>query len=119
MRTLVSLPGRIAVDVTVVGRGAVRDRRTMLAKKWKLIAVTSALLVSSAVGLAAAGGGRGAMDRAAVLDRYDANRNGVLDEPERARLREERRAWVMSRFDTDHDGMLSATERTAMREQRA
>lgn len=54
-----------------------------------------------------------------ILDRFDANHDGVLDDEERARALEEfkaRRQEMLKKFDTDGDGKLSPEERAAARE---
>lgn len=58
-----------------------------------------------------------------IMEKYDANKDGKLDETELAKLREDvqakheaKRAEVLAKFDTDKDGKLSNEERKAMRE---
>lgn len=66
--------------------------------------------------------------RGRLLERFDANKDGKLDETERAAAREAMaarreaggekqsrgRGEVMKQFDTDNDGRLSESERAAM-----
>ena len=61
-------------------------------------------------------GGRGhgpRGDRGAMLERFDADKDGKLDEQEREAAREARKAEMLQRFDTDKDGKLSDAEREA------
>ncbi|MHC4667725.1 MAG: EF-hand domain-containing protein [Planctomycetota bacterium] len=51
--------------------------------------------------------------RAELIQKYDANGDGQLDETERAKLREDRRAKILEEFDTDGDGQLGQEERQA------
>lgn len=84
-------------------------------------AMAAALLVPS---LAAADPMRGDR-RARVLERFDVNRDGQLDDRERGALmaaKAQRRAQLAQRFDTNGDGQLDRQEkrkaRTAMRAQK-
>ena len=54
-------------------------------------------------------------DRGAMLERFDTNKDGKLDDQERAAAREARKAEMLERFDTDKDGTLSDSEREALR----
>ena len=99
---------------------------TILTKKLKWIVASSALCVAAAGGLALANGNGGHGGRAAkkqeMMQKFDANGDGQLDDAERAKLKEAfaaRRAARIARFDADRDGALSATERAAMKDQRA
>ena len=69
--------------------------------------------------------GRRGPDRAQLLEKYDVNKNGVLDpeEKEAARAdwqagRKEREARMLERFDANHDGKIDDSERAAMKAQR-
>ena len=53
--------------------------------------------------------------RAKMLERFDANKDGQLDDQEREAAREARKAEMLQRFDTDKDGKLSDSEREAAR----
>jgi hypothetical protein len=67
-----------------------------------------------------AGHEHGGWGQGRILEKYDANKNGVLDPEEKAvfeRDREARRAEFIKKFDTDGDGTLNEAEKTAMREQ--
>ena len=83
-----------------------------------------AALIAGAAGLAANdkadGQEHGGRFQGRILEKYDTNKNGVLDPEEKAvfeKDREARRAEFIKKFDTDGDGQLSDTERQAMREQ--
>ena len=87
----------------------------MITKRLKLIIATSALLVGGIAGLAAAGGhGMDPVKKAEVLNKYDANKDGKLDDTERAALRADRKAQRIAQFDTNKDGTLSESEKKAM-----
>jgi Ca2+-binding EF-hand superfamily protein len=104
----------------------------MLTRKLKWIVASSALCVAAAGGLALANGaghgGRAAMKQE-MMQKFDANGDGKLDDAERAKMDAERakmkegfaarRAARVAKFDTDRDGALSAAERAAMKDQRA
>lgn len=74
----------------------------------------------AAGGVAAAqgfhGGGRGQM-----LQKYDTNKDGKLDDAEKAQLKADfqaKRAQKIAQFDLNKDGKLDDTERAAMRDAR-
>ena len=59
--------------------------------------------------------------RAKILEKYDTNHDGKLDESERAAMRADfqakraaRRQEMLARFDTNKDGKLDANERKVM-----
>lgn len=93
--------------------------------KLKSIVAASALFVAAAGGLALArGGGHDPAKKAALMQKFDANGDGALDDAERAKMKEafaakraERKAARVARFDADKDGALSPAERAAMKEQ--
>jgi len=69
--------------------------------------------------------GRRGPDPAQLLEKYDANHNGVLDPEEKAAAkaeweshRKEREAKMLERFDANHNGVLDPEEREAMKAQR-
>jgi Ca2+-binding EF-hand superfamily protein len=99
---------------------------TILTKKLKWIMASSALCVAAAGGLALANGAGGHGGRAAkkqeMMQKFDANGDGQLDDAERAKLKEAfaaRKAARIAKFDADRDGALSPAERAAMKDQRA
>ena len=60
--------------------------------------------------------------RAKVLEKYDKNANGKLDDDERQAMRKERRAEnaaaALKKFDKNGDGKLDASEREAAKAER-
>ncbi len=99
-------------------------------KKLGLVAILIGLVTAGAVGVASAkddqdGPGRG--DRKAeMLQKYDANKDGKLDDSEKATMRADRKAEfeakkqeMLAKYDTNRDGKLDETERAAMRDDRA
>lgn len=52
--------------------------------------------------------------RKADLEKYDANKDGKLDEAETKTMREARQKEMLEKYDTDKDGKLSDEERKAM-----
>ena len=94
--------------------------------KWKWIVVSSALCVAAASGLALAKGHGDPAKKAAMMQKFDANADGALDDAERMKMKEAfaakraaRKAARVARFDADRDGALSPAERTAMKDARA
>ena len=73
--------------------------------RWVLAA---ALLVPSLAAADPMGRDRG---RAHALERFDANRDGQLDDQERGAARAQRRARALQRFDANHDGRLDRGEK--------
>ena len=66
--------------------------------------------------------GRRGPSEAQLLEKFDANHNGVLDPEEKEAAkkefqarREARRAETLKKYDTDGDGKLSDSEREALR----
>jgi hypothetical protein len=89
--------------------------------KMKLALVFAASL--GAGGIAAAEGFHGGANRAEILQKYDLNKDGKLDDGEKAAMRadfkakrEKERAELISKFDTNKDGKLDASERAVMRD---
>jgi len=69
--------------------------------------------------------GRRGPDQAQLLEKFDANHNGVLDPEEKAAAkaeweshRKERQAKLLEKFDTNHNGTIDPEERQAMQAQR-
>jgi hypothetical protein len=90
-------------------------------KKLRWIVVSSVLCVAAAGGLALAKGHDPAQ-KAAVMQKFDQNGDGKLDDAERAKMKEAfaaRRAARIAQFDADKDGALSPAERAAMQDARA
>jgi len=91
-------------------------------KKARLVLAASVVLIGGAAGFAVARNG-GQHDHKAMKEKFDANGDGVLDDAERAKLKEsfqarrgERKAAMVARFDTDKDGALDKDERAAMKQ---
>lgn len=97
----------------------------MFSKKLKLALVTSTLVLGGLAGFAGAKGFHGGPDRAAMKEKFDTNKDGKLDDAEKAKLREafgamraQRKAEVLAKFDANRNGTLDDAERTAMRDTR-
>ncbi|HWO20605.1 MAG TPA: EF-hand domain-containing protein [Kofleriaceae bacterium] len=97
----------------------------MMLSKMKLIVTASALCLAAAGGLALAKGHDPAK-KAAMMQKFDANGDGALDDAERGQMKQAfaskraaRKAARIARFDADKDGALSPAERAAMKDQRA
>ena len=96
--------------------------------KMKLAILLCGSLVATGVGIAGAqgfGGGNGG-GKAAILEKYDTNKDGKLDDSERAVLRadmkakrEAKHAQMLAKYDTNKDGKLDQQERKVMRDDRA
>lgn len=81
--------------------------------KWHAL-VASIVVIGASAGSALADRGgdhphRGAR-RAAMLEKYDANKDGALDDAERAVMKKERMAARFAELDTNRDGVLSVDE---------
>jgi hypothetical protein len=101
--------------------------------KLKLALALSASLVAGVAGFAAANTGssaaadaNGGAWKAKMLQKYDTNGDGKLDDTERAAMRADRQAKrearkekMLQKFDTNGDGKLEPSERAAMQEERA
>jgi Ca2+-binding EF-hand superfamily protein len=95
-------------------------------KKWKLVLATSALLVGGTVGFAAAKGHRGHGDRKAMKEKFDLNKDGQLDDAERAQLKQafgamhaQKKAEMLQKHDANKNGVLDPAERQALKTARA
>ena len=87
--------------------------------KFKAVLISAAVLVGGAAGIAAAQGrdrpdhDRKAMHaerKAEMLAKFDANKDGQLDDAEKDAMKAERAALQFSRLDKDGDGKLSLDE---------
>lgn len=88
--------------------------------KIKLALIGSAMLVG---GVAAAHGTGGGPDKAALLQKYDVNKDGKLDDAERATMKADfaakraaRKQENLAKYDTNKDGKLDPAERAVMKE---
>ena len=52
---------------------------------------------------------------AALLNKFDTDKDGKLSPDERKAMQEERKAEILKKFDTDGDGSLSDDEKAAMK----
>lgn len=89
--------------------------------KLKLALLISAPLIAGAATYAAAQGS--APSRQTLIQKFDKNGDGVLDDAERADLkaalaakRAARRQAMLGKYDTNNDGKLEPAERAAMRD---
>jgi hypothetical protein len=94
--------------------------------KLKWIVAAAALCVAAAGGLALAKGHGDPARKQAMMQKFDANGDGVLDDAERTKMKEAfathraaRKAARIARFDADRDGALSPAERAAMKDELA
>ncbi len=82
-------------------------------KKLKLVFLTSVVLVGSVAGIAAAQGG-GKLDhqarKAKMMEKFDANNDGTLDQAEKQAMMDMRAARTFQRLDKDRNGLLSIAE---------
>jgi hypothetical protein len=88
----------------------------------KKLTIALALCGSLAgIGVAAADGFHGGGRRAGMMQKYDTNKDGKLDDAEKAQLKADfqaKRAAFVAKFDTNRDGKLDDAEKTAMRDAR-
>ena len=94
--------------------------------KFKLILATSVLMIGGAAGFAAAHGGGAKGDRQGMKEKFDTNKDGKLDDSERAAMkaameakRSQRKAEMLAKFDTNKDGKLDPAERAVMKQERS
>jgi hypothetical protein len=94
--------------------------------KLKMIMAASALCLTAAGGLALAKDQGDPAKKPGLMQKFDANGDGVLDAGEKAKMKEAfaakraaRKAARIARFDTNKDGALSPAERAAMRDEMA
>src|SRR5215813_14271323 len=95
-------------------------RRTTMLTKLKLAMLISAPLVAGAATYAAA---QDEAPRKELIEKFDKNGDGKLDDAERAQMaaalaakHAEHRKEMLAKYDTNHDGKLDAAERQAMRD---
>lgn len=89
-------------------------RRRIIMKKLLLIAVgvcLSGVLVQAAEG--GKEGGKGEGGRAKLLEKYDKNKDGKLDESEKEALKKDRQAEMLKKYDKNGDGKLDDAEKEA------
>ncbi|MEO7730899.1 MAG: hypothetical protein ABIY55_08010 [Kofleriaceae bacterium] len=93
--------------------------------KLKLALLISAPLVAGATSFAVAQGHSqdGPARKQQMIEKFDLNHDGKLDDAERAQMKAafeakhaERKAETLARFDLNKDGTLDDSERTAMRD---
>jgi hypothetical protein len=94
-----------------------------MTKKLKLLIASTALAVGGLSGFAFAKGHMG--PRKEMIEKFDTNKDGKLDDAEKAKLREAKQAMFaqkkadkLAQFDANKNGTLDDAERTAMHEQR-
>ena len=92
-------------------------------KKLSLLIASTAIAVGGLSGFALAKGHMG--PRKEMIEKFDSNKDGKLDDAEKAKLREarqamfaEKKAEKLARFDANKNGTLDDAERTAMHDQR-
>ncbi|HET7501205.1 MAG TPA: hypothetical protein VFK02_09390 [Kofleriaceae bacterium] len=89
--------------------------------KWKLALLVAAPIATGATTYALAEGGGSGHEH--MIQKFDANGDGKLDDAERAQMkaafearRAERHREALARYDLDKDGKLDDAERQAMRD---
>ena len=85
----------------------------MITKKLKLLVASTALMVGGLSGFALANGHMGGGPRKAMIEKFDANKDGKLDDAERAAMHEERVAKRFAMLDTNKDGAITLAEMKA------
>lgn len=88
-------------------------------QKLKVMIVTAALAVGGISGIALARGHHGGGK--AMVEKFDANKDGKLDDAEKAQLKASfaaKKAEKLARFDANKDGQLDQAERQVMHEER-
>jgi hypothetical protein len=93
--------------------------KTSLRKMFAGVAFAAAGIGLAGIALAHPGGGRGRGPR--MMERFDANGDGQLDDAERQAMRaarDARRAEMRQKLDTNRDGTVDEAERTAFRQAR-
>ena len=77
--------------------------------KLNVVLITGAVLLAG-VGVAAAQGKGKDERKAKMLEKFDANKNGVLDPAEKQAMFDERAEKMFAKLDTNKDGKLSLDE---------
>ncbi len=91
------------------------DSRTL-----SMLTIAATLGFVSTPGLAKPvdGEGQRSSRRVKILERFDADGDGKLNQQERTAARESRRAKVLEHFDTNGDGVIDASEKEAIKKAR-
>lgn len=91
-------------------------------RKLKLVLATSIVLTGGLTGFAVAKG----FDKKAMKEKFDADKDGMLDDTERATMkasfktmRAERKKAMLEKFDRNNDGTLDGAEQSALKDERA
>lgn len=83
-------------------------------QKLKISLITAAVLVGGAASIAAAQGGDRGGDRQArkahMLEKFDTNKDGKLDQTEKEAMQAQRAAKMFGKLDKNGDGVLSLDE---------
>jgi hypothetical protein len=90
-----------------------------MTKKLKLLIASTAIAVGGLSGFAFAKGHMG--HRKEMVEKFDANKDGKLDDAEKSQLRAafaQKKAEKLAKFDSNKDGKLDDAERTAMHDER-
>lgn len=97
----------------------------MFSKKLKLMLAAGLVVFGGITGIAAAKGPH-AGGRAAMKAKFDLNKDGTIDDAERAKMKAafqarhaERKAAMLAKFDGNKNGALDPAEKQAMFDQRA
>lgn len=93
--------------------------------KFKLALATTVALVGGVAGFAAAQG-RGGPDHQGMKEKFDANKDGKIDDAERGQMKDamkamhaQKKAEMLAKFDANKDGKLDDAEKTAAHAARA
>ena len=94
--------------------------------KVKVALVLCGSLLAGGAGLAAAQGFGGGKGKAVMLQKYDQNGDGKLDDQEKATLKADmkakhaaKKAEMLAKYDANKDGKLDPSERAVMKNERA
>jgi EF hand len=93
--------------------------------KFKLALATTVALIGGVAGFAAAEG-RGGPDHQGMKEKFDANKDGKIDDAERGQMKDamkamhaQKKAEMLAKFDANKDGQLDDAEKDAMKAERA